>query len=135
MNDDKPVPVDLSTPPKSFTAFKPVGHIVIGFPDDETAERSKEALKEAGFAQIQKVASADMQINMAQMLDVASGSAEFGHEIVQMRKYLSMSAEGYGWLIVPASGDDTVQHIVSTVKPLGARIAVHYGRLIIEDLV
>jgi len=134
MNDDKPVSVDLTTPPKSFTAFKPVGHIVIGLPDDETAERSREALKEAGFTQMQNIASADMQINMAQMLDVASGSAEFGHEIVQMRKYLAMSAEGYGWLIVPASGNEAAQRIVSTVQPLGARIAVHYGLLLIEDL-
>lgn len=134
MKDDKSSAVDLSAPPTSFTAFKPLGHIVIGFPDDETCERASQALKEAGIQRVQHVASNDMRLRMAQMLDLASGSAEFGHEVVEMRRYLSLSAEGYGWLIVPASSDEASRHVVSIVEPLGARIAVHYGALIITDL-
>lgn len=130
MKNDKPV--DLSEPPTSYTAFKPVGHIVIGFPDDESSERAARAL--AGSAAVQHVPAADMRSRMARMLDLASGSAEFGHEIVEMRRFLSMAAEGYGWLIVPAADDPTARRIIDTVKPLGARVAVKYDRLIVSDL-
>lgn len=40
-----------------------------------------------------------------------------------MRRFLSMSAEGYGWLMVPAPDDATAQGIIDTVKPPGARVA------------
>lgn len=47
-----------------------------------------------------------MRSRMAQMLDPASGSAEFGHEVVE-RRFLSGSAAGCGGLIVPAADDAT----------------------------
>jgi len=134
MKDDKPAAVDLSAPPTSYTAFKPLGHIVIGFPDDESSERARLALFQAGVHGLQQVQSADMRSKMAQMLDLASGSAEFGHEVVAMRRFLSMSAEGYGWLIVPATDDAAARSITEMVEPLGARVAVKYDRLIITDL-
>jgi len=134
MTDDKPPPLDLSTPPTSFTSFKPVGHIVIGFPDDDTCGRAVSALEDAGIGEVQQIPSDDMRSKMAQMLDMASGSAEFGHEIVEMRKYLALSAVGYGWLIAPAADDEAMQHIVLLVEPIGARVAVNYGRLLIQDV-
>jgi hypothetical protein len=133
MNYDKPV-VDLSDPPTSFSAFKPTGHIVIGFPDDDSGGRAKAALAQAGIEGVQQVASAEMRSHMAQMLDLASGSAEFGHEIVAMRRYLALSAEGYGWLVVPASDESAARDVVAMVEPLGARVATHYRRLVIADL-
>jgi hypothetical protein len=134
MNTASKTPIDLSTPPTSFSAFKPVGRMVIGFPDDESCERAAQELRQTGTGDPQQVPSADMQLRMAQMLDLAHGSAEFGHEIVEMRRFLSLSAQGYGWLIVPATIGDESQRIIAIVEPLGARIAVHYGTLIITDL-
>jgi hypothetical protein len=134
MTDAREAPVVLSAPPTSYTAFKPVGHIVIGFADVASGERARQALADAGVEGVQQVASAEMRSKMAQMLDVASGSAEFGHEIVAMRRFLSLSAEGYGWLIVPAADDSTARGVIATVEPLGARVAVRYDRLIVSDL-
>lgn len=134
MSTDKSGAVDLTAPPTSFTAFKPVGHIVIGFPDNETCGRAVHALQEEGFTEVQQVQSEDMRSNMGQMLDSVSGIAELGHEVVEMRKYLALSAEGYGWLIVPASDNDAARRIISSVEPIGARVAVNYGRLLIEDM-
>jgi hypothetical protein len=134
MKDDNTSPIDLSTPPTSFSAFKPLGRIVIGFPDDESSERAAHELREAGIGPPQQVPSAEMQLSMAQMLDLAHGSAEFGHEVVEMRRFLSLSAQGYGWLIVPSTDDDESRKILSIVQPFGARLAVHYGTLLITDL-
>ncbi len=133
MKDDKPV-FDMSAPPTSYSAFKPVGHTVIGFPDDESSERAQQLLSEDGVQGLQQVPSSDMRSMMAALLDLAGGSAEFGHEVVVMRRFLSMSAKGYGWLIVPTADDEEARSILATIEPLGARVAVKYDRLIITDL-
>ena len=53
MKDDKPV-FDMSAPPTSYSAFKPVGHTVIGFPDDESSERAQQLLSEDGVQGLQQ---------------------------------------------------------------------------------
>jgi hypothetical protein len=128
--------VDPSNPPTSFTAFKPIGQVVVALPDNETATRARMALLGSGVDKndMEVVASADMRLKMAQMLDLASGSAEFGHEIVAMRQFLALAADGAGWLLVKATDESAEQRIVNTVEPLGAMAAVKYGRLIITDL-
>ena len=131
--DDTPSPVDPETAPTSFSAFKPRDHVVLGFPDQAPCDRATQALTDSGITGIRHVPAEEMRSSMADMLDRASGSAEFGHEAVEMRKYLALSAQGYHWLVVPASGDDA-QGVVDTVQPLGAKVAVHYGLLLITDL-
>lgn len=126
--------IDLNNPPTSFAAFKPVGHVVIAFPDDESSQRAQQELADKGFVRTQQVPSTTMRSYMSNQLDMAGGSAEFGHEVVVMRRFLSMSAQGWGWLIVAADDDEAAKRVVELVKPLGAREAIKYGRLVITDL-
>lgn len=123
MSNDRVDAVDLTAPPTSVSPFKRLGHLVIGFPDNETCGRAARALKEEGFTQVRQIRSDDMRSNMAQMLDMATGLAEFDQQVVEMRKYLALSTEGYGWLFVPASDDGVAHRIVSTVGSIGARVA------------
>ena len=132
-NEPKPL-VDLDHAPTSFTAFKPVGHVVVGFPDDETSQRAQQLLADNGIADLQRIAADDLRSHMAEMLDLASGSAEFGHEIVAMRRFLAMAAKGYGWLVVAAKDDAAAARVVELSAPIGARVAIKYDRLIITDL-
>ena len=90
--------------PRSFGAFKPVGHVVTAFENDEQATKAAEALREKGFKDedILQYSAVEEAEQMKDLLGHASGFAEFGHEIALMRKYRELASEGCGWLIVYA---------------------------------
>lgn len=123
---------DFAVPAEPPLTFRPLNHLVIGFPDDETSQRAAQALAQQGIAEAHAVASNDMRLRMAQLLEAVEHSA--GDEVLEMRRFLSLSADGYGWLVVPASGELPSARIVAIVEPLGARLAVHYGNGRISDL-
>ena len=79
--------------------------------------------------------SAELFLNLDDMIRKASGAAGFGYEINLMRRYLTLASEGCGWLVVYAPEDDQVAKVTLVAKRFGAKSAVRYGRLVNEDLV
>ncbi|MEO8311751.1 MAG: hypothetical protein ABI520_11300, partial [Caldimonas sp.] len=63
------------------------------------------------------------------------GAAGFGYEITLMRRYMTLASEGAGWVVAYAPDDAKTAQVASIAKQLGARSAVHYGRLLHEDLI
>ena len=122
---------------KSFGAFKPVGHVVIAFDNDARAGEAADALREAGVAaaDIEQTPAAEQAARMAELTDTASGTAEFGHEMVLMRRYREMADQGCGWLTVRARNDAAAERITDVAKRFGARLAERYHTLAIEDLI
>ena len=122
---------------ESLGAFNPVGHAVLAFPSDAVAADAREALLAAGFADadILGFTSAELFGDLNEMLRNASGAAGFGYEINLMRRYLTLSSEGCGWLVVYSPEEEQIKHIVDVAKQFGAKSAVHYGRLASEDLI
>ncbi len=121
----------------AFGAFKPVGHVVIAFDDDASAAGAAKAMRDAGIAagDIEQTSAADQAARMEQLLDRAPGTAEFGHEIVLMRRYLELASAGSGFLTVRARDDDQVARVRDIAERAGARLAERYHRLAIEDLI
>lgn len=76
--------------------FSPVGHVVVAFPDEQAAEAATRALREAGFDDddILRYSATEESNQMREMLDRISGTAEFGHEVVLMRRYKALADEG-----------------------------------------
>ncbi|WP_157271109.1 hypothetical protein [Azohydromonas aeria] len=122
--------------PVSFGAFKPVGHVVVAFPDDESAQQAARALRNLGFGpeDILFYTGEENGREMRELLEGVSGTAEFGHEVVLMRRYLELAQEGCGWLIVFAPEDEQALRVSEVAHQHGARVAERYHRLVVEDM-
>ncbi len=121
----------------SLGAFNPVGHAVLAFADDGAAAEAAKALREAGLGaeDILVYTSAELFPDLEEMMRNASGAAGFGYEITLMRRYMTLASEGAGWVVVYAPDDAQVGEVKEIARRLGARSAVHYGRLLHEDLI
>jgi hypothetical protein len=123
--------------PRSFGAFKPVGHIVVAFENDERATQASQSLRQAGFEaeDILQYSAVEEMEEMEDLLGLTTGTAEFGHEVALMRRYRELAAEGCGWLIIYAPDDSRAQVAATVVRQHGAKIAERYGRLVVEDMI
>jgi hypothetical protein len=122
--------------PVSVGAFKPVGHGVIAFPDDASAQQAARDLRDLGFGpeDILFYTGEEEGREMRDLLDGVPGTAEFGHEIVLMRRYCELAREGCGWLIVFAPEDEQALRVGEVAHRHGARVAERYHRLVVEDM-
>jgi len=122
---------------ESLGAFNPVGHSVLAFADDKTAGEAAQAVRDAGFgaADILVFTSGELFPDLSEMMRNASGAAGFGYEITLMRRYLALAGEGAGWLVVYCPDEAQIVKVTEIAKRFGARSAVHYGRLLHEDLI
>lgn len=129
--------IDRNELPTSFGAFKPVGYVVAGMPDDASAKAASDALLAAGFEARDLIhySLLDERNAMREMIDNASELAGFGHEIVLMRRYRDLSKQGCAWLLIYAPKDEQTERAASVLKDQGALIATKYNRLLIEDLI
>lgn len=123
--------------PQSFGAFKPVGHVVVAMPDDESAAAAVRDLRAAGFGaeDILEYTAAEEDDEMDRMLAHTSGMAGFGYEVSLMRRYQQLAKQGASWLIVYAPAEETSYRVADVVRAHGARLAEAYHRLTIEDLI
>jgi hypothetical protein len=122
---------------ESMGAFNPVGHAVLAFANDAAAAVARTAVLGAGFqeADILVYTSAELFPDLEKMMRNASGAAGFGYEVTLMRRYMTLASEGAGWLVVYAPEEEQVAKVKAIARQLGARSAVHYGRLLHEDLI
>ena len=111
--------------------------MVIAFDSDARASEAAAALRQAGVApaDIEQTPAREQAARMAELTDDASGAAEFGHEIVLMRRYRELAEQGCGWLMVRARNDDEAARITDVAKRFGARLAERYHALAVEDLI
>ena len=122
---------------ESLGALNPVGHAVVALADDDVAAEAKAALRQAGFAEedILVYTSAELFPNLDDMMRHASGAAGFGYEITLMRRYMTLAGDDCGWLVVWAPDEKHTVQVTEVAKRFNARSAVHYGRLLHEDLI
>ena len=122
---------------ESLGAFNPVGHAVLAFADDKTAGDAAEAAHDAGFGagDVIVFTSGELFPDLQEMMRNASGAAGFGYEITLMRRYMTLASEGAGWVVVYSPDEAQVAKVTEIAKRFGALSAVHYGRLLHEDLI
>jgi len=123
--------------PQSFGAFKPVDHVVIALPDDDSADRLAQALRASGFeaADVLEYSAAEKGHAMSRMLEHTSDFAGFGYEVSLMRRYQELSRQGASWLIVYAPDEARTGQVAQLAKAHGALAAEKYNVLVIESLV
>ena len=118
-------------------AFNPVGHAMLAFATEADAADAAAALAQQGFAaeDIISYSSAELLPKIEHAVRNASEAAGFGYEINLMKRYMTLATENCGWLLVYSPEEEQTKKVQAVARQLGAKSAVHYGRLLHEDLV
>jgi hypothetical protein len=122
---------------RTLGALNPVGHALIAVENDDAAKALAKELQAAGFGNddILVYTSGELFPDLNAMMRNASGAAGFGYEIQLMRRYMTLAGEGVGWVVVYAPEEEQIKLVQDLAKKANARSAVHYGRLLHEDLI
>lgn len=131
------MPSTTTDAPRSFGVFKPVGHVVISFPDADQAERARQALAEMGLAAdaVRRYSDREMLHQIDEDLAQASPIAAVGQEMNLVLAHRALAEQGYHWLVVQVGNDDQASRVARTAQGCGAERAQHYGHFIIEELI
>ncbi|QXL85290.1 hypothetical protein [Comamonas sp. NLF-1-9] len=122
---------------RSYGVFKPVGHIVVSFPNAVLAKNGHAALRALGVADqdIHDFSDQEMIARIDDDLKQAGALASFGQELNLVKAHRALAEQGYYWLIVRAEGSDKARQMADALRAQGAERAQLYGRFIIEELI
>src|ERR1700681_4786113 len=87
--------------PTSFGVFSPTGHVVMAFPNDDSAVIARAALLAAGFseAEVTRYNKDDVIRECEKSREHASNLAQIGQEAAKIDEYLVLAKEGCGFLV------------------------------------
>jgi hypothetical protein len=128
--------VHLHDLPTSFGTFKPVGYLMLGVPQGHAVEAVAAALRQQGLADDALVpfTPAESEAEMTDLLGHASPISGFGYEIKLMARYVELSHRGHQWLLVRCPAEDAARRLAEVARGAGADVAVHYRRLVVEEI-
>ena len=123
--------------PQSFGVFKPVGHVVISFPDAAHAAAAAAAMATLGLApdSVRHYSDREMLQQIDDDVARASPLASIGQEMNLVLAHRELAVRGYHWLVVYAASDEQAVQVAQTAQAHGAERAQHYGHFIIEELI
>jgi hypothetical protein len=123
--------------PTSFGSFKPVGHVMLGFPDEAALGGAISSLRAQGWSDkaVTVFTPRETLVEMQGLIDNASALAGFGSEMALMRRYFDLARQGYRWLLVQAQTSEDAQRVADAAKAQGAALAVYYRALVVEELI
>ena len=122
--------------PQSLGTYNPVGHVLVALPSDTVALEARQALRDIGFDDddLLHYTADEENAQMEYMLSHASQLSGFGYEVTLMRRYQALAREGCGWLLVYAPDAPHAERVAEVARRFGARSAVKYHWLAVEDL-
>lgn len=126
--------------PTSFGVFKPVGWLMVGLPTQALTDGLLAALQTGPQAhtwpseEVLHFAPSETLEELESMVENAGVLAGFGYEITLLRRYVSLTKEGFRWLLVKVSGVEQAQAAADIARSCGATLAVHYRLLTVEEL-
>jgi len=129
--------LSTDTTATSFGVFKPVGHVMVGLPLPGQVLALVRLLHGAGWS-AETLLRFDAHEAVPELEAMVAGAgvlAGFGFEITLLRRYLALTREGYDWLLVEADDAERAQAVAAFAHDCGARVAVHYRTLSIEELI
>jgi hypothetical protein len=123
---------------RSFGVFKPVGHVVISFPDAQCMDEAAEALQHAGFGGSdgpQRITDREMVAQADADIERASPLAAIGQELNLVKAQRELARLGYHFLVVKVDDDDGATRAAAIADEHRAERAQYYGQFVIEDLI
>lgn len=128
---------EAATLPTSFGVFKPVGHVMTGVPAQAQLDALVSALHGAGWptSGVRQFSPRESVAELRAMVDNTGPLAGFGYEITLLRRYVTLTEEGYRWLLVQADDSERAAAAAALARACGATVAVHYRRFTVEELI
>jgi hypothetical protein len=117
--------------------FNPVGHLMVGLPLPSQLRALVRLLRGAGWPadMVLRFDVEQAQPDTRAMAASARVMAGLDFQIALLRRYLSLSRDGYGWLLVRAEDARRARAVAALARDCGARVAVHYRGQSIEELI
>ncbi len=117
--------------------FYPVGHILVGLPDQQDAQQVCQNLLAHGLPQDEcvLVSAASMVEAAAKDLDSAGLIAAFGSTAQIREKQLQLAREGCHFLMVKVSSEEDKDFVLKELARVPVRYEVQYHRFAIENLI
>lgn len=130
-------PTDTLDAPRSFGVFKPVGHVVISFPEAAQATEAVRALAGLGLVDGAVIRYSDREMLAQIDKDIAGASplASVGQEMNLVLAHRVLAEKGYHWLVVRVANDEQATQVAGAAQACGAERAQQYGHFIIEELI
>jgi len=122
--------------PQSLGTYNPVGHVLLALPSEALALEASDALRNIGFDDddVLHYSAEEERDQMERMLAHASELSGFGYEVTLMRRYQALAQAGCSWLLVYAPDAPHAERVAEVARRFGARSAVKYHWLVVEDL-
>lgn len=121
----------------SFGVFKPVGHLVVSFAEQDMADRGVESLQQQGIGsgQVRRYTDREMLAQIDADIQDASILASLGQEMNLIKAHRELAQRGYHWLVIPAEDREEAARIADALAGCGAERAQYYSRFIIEEMI
>lgn len=121
----------------AYGVFKPVGHMVVSFPDAASADRGHAALRAQGTAatDILRYTAVQMLTQCDADIARASPAAAIGQELNLVKANRELAALGFHFLVVRVRSDDHARRAADALLARGAERAQRYGHFIIEEMI
>lgn len=122
---------------RAYGVFKPIGHMVVSFPDAASADEGQAALAALGTAaaDIHRYSAAQMLAQCDEDIARASPAASVGQELNLVKANRELAAQGFHFLVVRVDNDDAARQAADALHAQGAERAQLYGRFIIEEMI
>ncbi len=122
---------------RAYGVFKPVGHMVVSFPDEASAAKGNEALTALGYerADIHRYTPEQMVAQCDADIARASPLAGVGQELNLVKAYRELAERGFHWLVLREDDDERARRAADALHAEGAERAQLYGRFIIEEMI
>lgn len=126
-----------ATSARSYGVFKPVGHVIVAFPNEADCNAAEAALTRNGFSDdnITRYAPEEMQTQVAHDIANASLLAGIGQELNLVKAHGELAAQGASFLVVRAPDQEAADKIAAIALRCHALRAQRYGSLLIEELI
>jgi len=122
---------------RAYGVFKPIGHMVVSFPDAASADDGQAALTALGTAppDIHRYSAAQMLAQCDEDIARASPAASVGQELNLVKANRELAAQGFHFIVVRVDNDDVARRAADALHAQGAERAQLYGRFIIEEMI
>ena len=121
---------------ESFGVFSPKGSIVMVFPDEDRAEKARQAMIQSGFdeSSVLHYGRDEVKKEFEKSEEHADDPIQIGQEVAKVDMYLDFANQGCGFLVVHAPGDAETQRAMDIARRYGVKFAEKYNRLTLQEL-
>lgn len=126
-----------SSTPHTPDVLKPVGHVMVSFPQATQAQIAARALRAMGLRDdgVHPFSDYGMLAQIDNDLHQAGESQRVNGERDRIRLNQNLSESGHHWLVVEAADSETACRVAQCVWRLGADHARHYGSAAVKELI